>query len=59
MGCFHSGCEQVCQELHVQVELAGLGCVNPALGQTVTDAFSSFFLLQNLKAERLKVIKLL
>ena len=41
------------------MELAGLGCVNPALGQTVTDAFSSFFLLQNLKAERLKVIKLL
>lgn len=52
MGCSCSGCEQMCQELHVRVELAGLGCVNPALGQTVSDAFSSFFLLQNLKANR-------
>lgn len=52
MGFPHSHCKQVCQELHVRVKPAGLGCVTPALGQTVTDALSSFLLLQNLKANK-------
>ena len=34
------------------MELAGPGCVTPALGQTVADGLPSFFLLQSLNANK-------